>query len=753
MSSLWRLRLLAAVVIVCVQILSVGVLPRVQLATAQDAINVQALPNRYIVSLKPSTGISAASVATTYDNRTGVAVDQVYNSAIKGFAGEFTDAALTALRNDPNVEMVMPDFVLYATSQEVPESMYRIDADLNSTRVGNGSGSVSVDVAVLDTGVYKHPDLNVVGGVDCMASGGPHLDIQGHGTHVAGTIGAYDNGDGVVGVAPGARIYSVKVLGNNGEGSGSSLICGLDWVAARSGTIEVANMSLGGETGPLGNSCASEAVHQAVCNLVNRGVTMVVAAGNEYMNAANFYPAQYDEVITVSAFNDFDGKPGALTGCGYTSDFWFECDDYYASFSNYGADVDISAPGVDIVSTRSGGGTVRFSGTSMACPHVAGAAALIIAQEGRMSPASVRARLRMTAEPGPVAGDPDSSKEPLLNVAYLSKGKIAVSPGTTVKAGDAIQVRVGEFTPGTRAIFRFNGTYIGGDTIDDDGRGHRNYTIPAMQGGTYKVEVTNGQKTITKNVKVATTITLSPTSGPVDANVSVTFRGFKSGETVDIRINGRTVINDKAMSSTGSGSASFTLPAMPRATYTVTATGNKGSSTSAKFSVKQSAWVSSGAPSPNANLTVSYRGFKAGEIVTFRYNTQDGALINTPAEVASSTGSGSDTVTIPGTATTGASYVWVMGDQGTNVRVALTVSGAGLPTPEPTATAEPTEIPTDVPTEEPTEAPTEVPTEVPTQVPTEQPTEVPTDVPTEQPTETTTLAPTEEPVGDTTVEA
>jgi hypothetical protein len=359
----------------------------------------------------------------------------------------------------------------------------------------------------------------------------------------------------------------------------------------------------------------------------------------------------------------------------------------------------------------------------------------------------------MTAEPGPLDGDFDSNKEPLMNVAYLSKGKITVSPGTTVKVGDAIQVRVGEFTPGTRAIFRFNGTYIGGDTIDDNGRGHRNYTIPAMQGGTYTVEVSNGLKKITKSVKVATTITLSPTSGPVGESVSVTFRGFKSGETVDIKINGKTVINDKTMSSTGSGSQSFTLPAMPRNTYTVTATGNKGSSASAKFSVKQSAWVSSGTPSPDSNVTVQYRGFKVGEVITFRYGTQDGPVINTPTEVASSTGSGSDTATIPGSAINGTAYVWVMGDQGTKIRVTLTVSGAGLPTPEPTATAEPTEIPTEAPTEEPTEVPTEAPTEVPTEVPTEEPTEIPTEEPTAAPTETPTAAPTEEAIEETTSEA
>ena len=748
MFRLRRLRAVAAITVVLIQLFSVGIVPSLNEAQAQESFSAAVAPNRFIVTLRSGSGISAQAVASTYGNKPGVTVDQVYSSAVNGFAGEFTDAALTSLRNDPNVASVTPDYILSASAQTVPISMDRIDADLNPTKVGDGSGSVSVDVAVLDSGVYQHSDLNVVGGKDCVYGGSPYSDLVGHGTHVAGTIGAYDNGSGVAGVAPGARIYAVKVLDNTGNGPISSIICGLDYVAARSTTIEVVNMSLGGDIQQSSNSCSSEALHQAVCNVISRGVTVVVAAGNSAMDSSTFVPAQYNEVITVSAYNDFDGTEGALAPCDFTADFSFECDDALASFSNYGNDIDISAPGVDILSTATGGGTMLMSGTSMASPHVAGAAALIYAQQGRMSPSSVRARLQLTAEPGPPDFDADSYEEPMLNVAFLGKGKI-VAP-STVKVGDAIQVRVGDFTPGTRAIFRFNGTYIGGDTIDDAGRGHRNYTIPNMVQGTYKVTVSNGQKTVSRNVTVQSTISIDRTSGPVGETVNVTLRGFSAGETVDVRLGTRLVIDNLVVSGSGFGTSSFIVPAMPGGWQALKATGNDGNTATVSFKVAASAWVRTGTPAPGAVVYISYRGFKASEVVTYVYDTQAGPVINTPTETASSTGSGDDSVTIPADSTEGAHYVWLMGNMGTKVRIPLTIGPAEEPTPtpspEPSQTPEPTaEIPTEVPTEVPTDVPTEVPTDVPTEVPTEAPTEMPTEAPTEVPTETPTAVTEETP--------
>jgi subtilisin len=271
---------------------------------------------------------------------------------------------------------------------------------------------VNVDVAVLDTGIdLAHPDLVVAGGRNC-ASGKSYADGNGHGTHVAGTIGAKDDANGVVGVAPGARLWAVRVLNNNGSGSWSSIICGVDWVTANAGTIEVANMSLGGTGTDTG--CNDGGMHRAICNSVARGVTYAVAAGNESDDARNHVPAAYDEVITVSALADFNGKPGG----GAAPTCRADQDDTFAAFSNFGADVDMIAPGVCILSTWRNGGYSTISGTSMATPHVAGAAGLYKSTHAGASPAQVKAALQAAGNSGwSSADDRDALKEPLLNVA------------------------------------------------------------------------------------------------------------------------------------------------------------------------------------------------------------------------------------------------------------------------------------------------------------------------------------------------
>ena len=349
-----------------------------------------------------------------------------------------------------------------------------------------------------------------------------------------------------------------------------------------------------------------------------------------------------------------------------------------------------------------------------------------------MSPASVKARLQMTGQPGGLAMDMDSIKEPILNVAFLGKGKITAP--SSAKVGDSIQVRVGDFTPTTRALFRFNGTYIGGDTIDDAGRGHRNYTIPNMPAGTYEATVTNGLKTVTKNVKIVSSISVNRTSAPVGETVTVTLRGFGKGETVTIKFGSKTM-GTKTVSSSGYGQFSFMVPTTPGGNYAVTGAGPTNSA-SVNLKVAGSAWLRSGTPTPGSTVYVSYRGFKSGEVIQYLYDSQSGPMINTPTEIASTSGSGDDSITIPAVSTTGNHYVWLIGDQGTKVRISLSISAAEQP--EPTATAAPTETATPEPT---VDAPTQTPepsVEAPTETATPEPTvEVPTETPTvEVPTET-----------------
>ncbi len=387
----------------------------------------QARTVRYVVVLKPNAH------TTTVARRNDAVPDRTYAHAIRGFAAMLTPAQVRSLRADTSVRYVVADRPVHITArrkkpggggggtttppapQVVPTGISRIGADLDPTAAIDGVDTrVDADVAIIDTGTGPHADLNVVGGYNC-ATGRSYNDGNGHGTHVGGTIGALDNDRDVVGVAPGARLWSVRVLGNSGSGSWSSVICGIDWVTANAGTIDVANMSLGGsgsDDGDCGRS-TGDAMHDAVCAAVAAGVTFVVAAGNDSQDSAGFTPAAYDEAITVSALADFDGQAGGGADATCRADE----DDTFANFSNFGADVDIAAPGVCITSTWKGGGLDTISGTSMATPHVAGAAALLFAKDAASTPAQVRTQLLASAEAGPIAGDPDDFAESVLRVA------------------------------------------------------------------------------------------------------------------------------------------------------------------------------------------------------------------------------------------------------------------------------------------------------------------------------------------------
>lgn len=385
-----------------------------------------------IVRFNFSVGDPAA-LARGHIDRHGGSLRGVYQHALKGFAASLPAAAIRALRNNPLVEAVEPDGQMSivgnpmpwgswpefdnpaAQAQTVPTGIARIFADENPNLRINGQVDYvpDVDIVIFDTGIdYDHPDLNVVGRVDCTSGTcreGQGDDGHGHGSHVAGTAAAIDNGIGVVGVAPGARLTAVKVLDNNGSGNWSWYVAGVDWVTARANVYDVTNASLGGTGAP-------SSLETAINNSVAKGIVHTVAAGNNDRDASGYQPAGYESVITVSALADFNGEPGGGAGSTCRADQ----DDTLADFSNWGSEIEIAAPGVCINSTfKDGGYQSNYSGTSMAAPHVTGATALYASVNKPTNQEQVfalRDYLRDTGNFNWTDDSGDGVKEPLLDV-------------------------------------------------------------------------------------------------------------------------------------------------------------------------------------------------------------------------------------------------------------------------------------------------------------------------------------------------
>jgi subtilisin len=248
-------------------------------------------------------------------------------------------------------------------------------------------------------------------------------------------------------VAPGVRLWAVRILDSAGNGLISWYICGLDWITAQRDPddpsrplFEAVNMSVA-KAGADDHQCGlvnADLMHQAICRLVASGVTVVAAAGNNGFSASKLKPASYNEVITVSALADTDGKPGGLGGPLCYSWGGYDRDDTFADFSNYGGDVDLIAPGKCIWSTLPGNRYGYMSGTSMAAPHVTGAVALYKASRPLATPTQVRAALRTAGTlDWNTATDPDSTHEPLLDVSHivaLGDWTIDATPGTSRSA-------------------------------------------------------------------------------------------------------------------------------------------------------------------------------------------------------------------------------------------------------------------------------------------------------------------------------
>ncbi len=342
------------------------------------------VPGSYVVRLADNATTDAVLT------RLGVQPDFTYKAVIFGFAAHLSAAQLTVLQSLPGVVSIEPDQVFTADSTQAGATwgLDRIDQrnlPLSATYTYTATAS-SVTAYVIDTGIAtSHPDFGGRAAASYDAFGGTGQDCNGHGTHVAGTIGGT-----TYGVAKAVRLRAVRVLDCAGSGSTSGIIAGMDWVRLYGARPAVANMSLGGSY--------SSSLNTAATNLANSGVFLAVAAGNEAQDACNVSPASASGTLTVAASDSTDTR---------------------ASFSNYGGCVDTYAPGVSITSDWLNGGTNTISGTSMASPHAAGVGALYKANFGDAASSTIVSWVTSNATSGVIKSNVTGTPNRLLYKSTL----------------------------------------------------------------------------------------------------------------------------------------------------------------------------------------------------------------------------------------------------------------------------------------------------------------------------------------------
>ncbi|MFE0704760.1 S8 family serine peptidase [Streptomyces sp. NPDC058872] len=430
------------------------------------AADADAVPGSYLVTLRASLADSDGASGRALAERYGAKVTRTYTAALNGYAVETSEARAEQLAADPAVESVVQDQVVRVSgTQPSPPSwgLDRIDQQklpLDQTYRYPDSAGAGVTAYIIDTGVrITHQDFGgrASYGYDAVDDDDTAADGHGHGTHVAGTVAGSSYG-----VAKKAKVVAVRVLDDEGSGTVSGVVAGIDWVTRNAVKPAVANMSLGGG--------ANTTLDDAVRNSIAAGITYAVAAGNEDEDASGSSPARVSQALTVGATTNGDDR---------------------AYFSNYGSILDLFAPGYGITSAWNGSDTDRqtISGTSMAAPHVAGASAVYLAGNPSATPAQVSAALTSAATEG-VVGDPGSgSPNRLLHVAaggseppqppdgdrYENTADYAINDHATSESPIGVKGRSGNAPSALKVEVDIKHTYVGDlrvELLAPDGRVH-----------------------------------------------------------------------------------------------------------------------------------------------------------------------------------------------------------------------------------------------------------------------------------------